>query len=119
MQKFFVGVDGGGTKTALCALDSTGKVIARSQSGPINYNFIDFDQAVENLMLGIVGLNLPVDRIKAIGVGDPSIDDLPDTEAQSVLSIKSRKKRAQKFLAEVTRICRCTLFLMAVCPLRS
>lgn len=96
MQKFFVGVDGGGTKTALCALDSTGKVIARSQSGPINYNFIDFDQAVENLMLGIAGLNLPVDRIKAIGVGDPSIDDLPDTESAKRFIDKIEEKTGAK-----------------------
>lgn len=96
MQKFFVGVDGGGTKTALCALDSTGKVIARSQSGPINYNFIEFDQAVENLMLGIVGLNLPIDRIKAIGVGDPSIDDLPDTKSAKRFIDKIEKKTGAK-----------------------
>ena len=70
----FIGVDGGGTKTALAAYES-GKLIAKAKSGPMNYNFIGVDAAAGNLIAGIRELAIPTGKIAAIGVGDPSIDD--------------------------------------------
>ena len=80
-EKIFVGVDGGGTKTALVAVDSEGRELARSVSGPLNYNFVGLDSAVKNLKEGIDALGLPAGRLAAVGIGDPSIDDMPDTES--------------------------------------
>ncbi|MBQ4573752.1 MAG: hypothetical protein IJA85_01010 [Clostridia bacterium] len=70
----FIGVDGGGTKTALAAYES-GSLIAKAKSGPMNYNFIGADAASENLISGIRALKIPAEQIAAIGIGDPSLDD--------------------------------------------
>jgi N-acetylglucosamine kinase-like BadF-type ATPase len=74
-ERYFVGVDGGGTKTALVAATAEGKEIASAVCGPLNYNFIGLEKALENLAEGIKLLGLPEGSIAAIGIGDPSIDD--------------------------------------------
>ena len=74
-QRYFVGVDGGGTKTALVACTADGQEIASSVCGPLNYNFIGLDAALNNLAQGIAALALPEGSIVAVGIGDPSIDD--------------------------------------------
>ncbi len=74
-QRYFVGVDGGGTKTALVACTPDGREVASAVCGPLNYNFIGLDAALANLQAGISALSLPVGSIAAVGIGDPSIDD--------------------------------------------
>ena len=74
-QRYFVGVDGGGTKTALVACTADGQVVASSLCGPLNYNFIGLDAALSNLCKGVEALGLSKGSIAAIGIGDPSIDD--------------------------------------------
>ena len=78
-KMYYIGVDGGGTKTALAAFDENGKQVAESLSGPLNYNFIGLDAAFGNLRYGIAALGLPEGSLAAIGIGDPSIDDIPDS----------------------------------------
>lgn len=74
----YIGVDGGGTKTALAAYENE-ELIASSRVGACNYNFIGVDAAVKNLVDGIASLGIPLDRVGAVGIGDPSIDDVvPD-----------------------------------------
>lgn len=74
----YIGVDGGGTKTALAAYEN-GELIASSRVGACNYNFIGVDAAVKNLVGGIASLGISLDRVGAVGFGDPSIDDVvPD-----------------------------------------
>lgn len=80
MSRYYIGVDGGGTKTALAAFDSEGKQISESIAGPMNYNFIGVTEALENLREGISALGLPAGSLAAVGIGDPSIDDYPNTE---------------------------------------
>jgi len=77
---YYIGVDGGGTKTAIAAFDENGKQVAESLSGPLNYNFIGLDEAINNLKNGINALELPKGSIAAVGIGDPSIDDTPDSD---------------------------------------
>ena len=79
-KKYYIGVDGGGTKTAIAAFDENGNQVAESLSGPLNYNFIGLDEAINNLKEGISALGLPEGSIAAVGIGDPSIDDLPESE---------------------------------------
>lgn len=74
-QRYFVGVDGGGTKTALVACTAEGDVFSSAVCGPLNYNFIGLDAALKNLCDGIAALALPVGSVAAVGIGDPSIDD--------------------------------------------
>ena len=78
-KKYYIGVDGGGTKTALAAFDEDGRQVAEGLSGPLNYNFIGLDAAINNLKDGIAALGLPEGSIAAVGIGDPSIDDAPDS----------------------------------------
>ena len=80
-ELYFVGVDGGGTKTALVAATSDGKEKSHAVCGPLNYNFIGLDEALENLAEGIKLLGLPKGSIAAIGIGDPSIDDEAESPA--------------------------------------
>ena len=51
-QRYFVGVDGGGTKTALVACTADGQVVASAVCGPLNYNFIGLDTALKTTDLG-------------------------------------------------------------------
>ena len=88
----FVGIDGGGTKTALIALTADGKEIASAVCGPLNYNFIGTEQALKNLASGIDALGLPEGSIAAVGIGDPSIDDVAESPA------------AKDFLARATAL---------------
>jgi N-acetylglucosamine kinase-like BadF-type ATPase len=44
-MKYIIGVDGGGTKTIALIADLSGNVLARSVSGPSNYNAVGFDAA--------------------------------------------------------------------------
>ena len=77
-----IGIDGGGTKTS-CAAYRDGGCIASARSGPMNYNFIGIHQAAENLLKGIAALGIPAGDIAAVGIGDPSIDDLMPTKPDS------------------------------------
>ncbi len=92
-QRYFVGVDGGGTKTALVAATADGKVISSAVCGPLNYNFIGLDAALKNLCEGIALLELHTGSIAAVGIGDPSIDD----ESESPMA-KEFAARAAAFL---------------------
>ena len=92
-QRYFVGVDGGGTKTALVACTVEGQEVASSLCGPLNYNFIGIDDALKNLCEGVESLGLPKGSIAAIGIGDPSIDD----QAESPMA-KKFANRAGKLL---------------------
>ena len=92
-QRYFVGVDGGGTKTALVACTADGCKKASALCGPLNYNFIGLDAALDNLQEGIAALNLPAGSIAAVGIGDPSIDD----EVESPIA-KEFATRAAKLL---------------------
>lgn len=78
-HRYFVGVDGGGTKTALVALTPDGQTVASVVCGPLNYNFIGLDAALANLQTGVAALGLPVGSIAAVGIGDPSIDDASES----------------------------------------
>ena len=91
-ERYFVGVDGGGTKTALVAATAEGKEISSAVCGPLNYNFIGLDEALDNLAKGIEMLDLPKGSIAAVGIGDPSIDD------------ESESPMAQEFAARATTL---------------
>lgn len=72
-----IGVDGGGTKTNLVALDAaTGAKLGSASAGSINVYFGGLAQAAGNLREGLEALSLgPEDRILGVGIGDPALDD--------------------------------------------
>ena len=77
MRTLIVGVDGGGTKTALVAADAaTGRAVARAVAGGLHALSLGTDAALASLRAGLAGLRLRADdRILAIAVGDPALDD--------------------------------------------
>ncbi|MBE6723814.1 MAG: hypothetical protein E7576_01250 [Ruminococcaceae bacterium] len=75
----FIGADGGGTGTMLAACEN-GRRIAEAKTGPLNYRFIPAEEAVRNLTEGIAALGTPPERIAAVGIADPSLDDAAGEE---------------------------------------
>ncbi len=90
-QRYFVGVDGGGTKTALVACTVDGQAVASAVCGPLNYNFIGLDAALKNLAQGVAMLDLPQGSIAAVGVGDPSIDDESESPVAKEFAARAAK----------------------------
>jgi N-acetylglucosamine kinase-like BadF-type ATPase len=99
VERIYIGVDGGGTKTAIGAYDHVGKCLAHTVCPPLNYHVIGVDAALTNLVQGIASLGLAMDAIAAIGIGDPSIDDVGECEA------------ANRFADEVKRLLACPVFI--------
>ena len=97
MRDLIIGIDGGGTKTNLVAVDAaTGKTVAASGVDSIHVLNLGFDRALDNLKLGIEALGLsPEDRIIAISIGDPAIDDTPE----GALLGQPLRKAAESFCA--------------------
>ena len=77
MGRIVVGVDGGGTRTRIAALDvSTNKTVSFSECGSIHTLDHGVGEAAKRLEGGIAALGLsPSDEIAAIAVGDPALDD--------------------------------------------
>lgn len=89
MREMIIGVDGGGTKTNVVALDAAnGKEVARATAGSINVNFGGMENAVANIKAALDGLMLdPADKILALAIGDPALDD---SEAEDGAKFRSR-----------------------------
>lgn len=77
MRRLIVGIDGGGTKTNLVAVDiKTGSVVSTASSGSIHFSTMGEATALHNLELGIAALQLcDADQVVAVSIGDPAIDD--------------------------------------------
>lgn len=74
MSDVIIGVDGGGTKTNFVALDArTGRRVASFTAGSINTYFAGEQTALANLEAGLLGLE--ADKVLAVGIGDPALDD--------------------------------------------
>ena len=80
MRDLIIGIDGGGTKTNYMAVDiRTGDIVSTSSSGSIHVFTMGEDTALQNLESGFRGLHLnDEDRVIAISIGDPAIDDCED-----------------------------------------
>lgn len=52
-MQYFLGIDGGGTKTECVLLDESGGFVGQSRSGPSNQTRIGFDAAKESLLAGV------------------------------------------------------------------
>lgn len=88
----YIGVDGGGTKTAIGAYDVEGKCLSHTICPPLNYHVIGVDAALTNLMQGIGALGIDKNRITAVGIGDPSIDDVGECSAAHRFAAAVREK---------------------------
>ena len=83
MCSIIIGVDGGGTKTRVSAVDAGGRIIAGSEGASINYNNIGVDKAFSNFKYIMEDLHIDYAKIRAVSIGDPAQDDIcvnPHTE---------------------------------------
>lgn len=71
--EYFLGVDGGGTKTAAAVVDGRGREIARAVSGPSNYHAVGLDAAEASLREAIrqvlASAGLAATEVTAVGLG--------------------------------------------------
>lgn len=97
MRELIIGIDGGGTKTNLVAVDiQTGLIAATSTVGSIHISTQGEAAALRHLELGIAELGLgSADRVAAVSIGDPAIDDCDGDTPDSVLA------------ASAAALCRC------------
>ncbi len=73
----YIGVDGGGTKTSLCAADSGGRIFSACEGFGMNYNFVGVKKAAADFLETVGKLSLTEEcKIAGIAIGDPSVDDL-------------------------------------------
>lgn len=88
MRELIIGIDGGGTKTNLIAMDiQTGLIAASTSTGSIHIFTMGETTALRNLELGIAGLQLGnEDHVVAVAIGDPAIDDCDDDNPDTPLA---------------------------------
>ena len=93
-RAIYIGVDGGGTKTAVGAYDADGNLLAHAVCPPLNYHVIGVEKALEHLMQGIDALGQDRDNIVAIGIGDPAMDDVGECDAAERFAAAARAQLA-------------------------
>ena len=75
----YIGLDGGGTKTAAVAMDRDGTVLAEARSGGINYNFMPMEDAADNVTIGISPLSNTATKVSS----SESWVDIPSVQSQA------------------------------------
>ena len=90
MERCYIGIDGGGTKTAAMLFDESGCVKARRMEGPCNPNVLGFEESAALVKGMVASLSSGHGRVEGIYVGTSGIfteDDGP------------------RFAAAVSRVC--------------
>ncbi len=81
MTRNYIGIDGGGTKTAAILFDEEGRVLARHTAGPCNPNVLGFDESIARVKDIVATLTQGETRsVAAIYIGTAGIftkDDGP------------------------------------------
>ncbi len=72
-----IGVDGGGSKTEIVALDQTGRVLRSLRKPASNYHVVGMEQAVRHIIEGI-GEALQEETLEGIGISLAGIDTPED-----------------------------------------
>ncbi|MBX3081920.1 MAG: N-acetylmuramic acid 6-phosphate etherase [Anaerolineae bacterium] len=77
-----IGINGGGTHTSLALVDANLNILARSEAGPTNVNYIGIDAARRSLEDGLreLATHVPLSQITAIGAGIAGVDRPSDHE---------------------------------------
>jgi N-acetylglucosamine kinase-like BadF-type ATPase len=78
MESYFLGIDGGGTKTAAVLLDGAGGEVSRAVSGPANIYSVGEATATASLRQAIAeclqGAGVAIPEVTAIGLGMAGVD---------------------------------------------
>ncbi|MFV0519271.1 MAG: BadF/BadG/BcrA/BcrD ATPase family protein [Lachnospirales bacterium] len=95
-KKCFVGIDGGGTKSIICAIDENGSILYKGYGGTTNIASSSLDTVYENILELFTKLknNLPEIEILSVAIGTAGI---------SLLDVK---KNIENILFSITK-CKC------------
>ncbi len=103
-NKFVIGVDGGGTKTAVALADMNGKIISRAISGASNPRNVGIEVAAKNIAAGISGVlkNKKNINIASVFIGLPALEEeYKDKKSLIIRELKKDKKIASIFNGKV------------------
>jgi N-acetylglucosamine kinase-like BadF-type ATPase len=77
-MEFYIGVDGGGSKTKFCLINQTGDILKVSTAPATNRNNVGVQQAEQNLLQGLKELQtfpeFSFDKLKVICIGMSGVD---------------------------------------------
>ncbi len=95
-MKYYLGIDGGGTRTTAAVSDESGKVLVKSVGKSINFYSVGMEKARENLKNVITDIyeNIGEIEFEAVFVGCSALDDEASEETKNALCdgiIKARK----------------------------
>ena len=103
-KKFVIGVDGGGTKTAVALADMEGNIIARAVSGISNPRNVGIEAAAKNIAEGIYGVlkgkrNI---NVASVFIGLPAVEEEYRNKKQEIIrELKKNKKITPIFKGKV------------------
>ena len=86
-MKYFLGIDGGGTKTTAAVSDESGNIIIKSVGKTINFYSVGMENARNNLAEIIEEINRSLGNVEfeAAFVGCSALDDEAESEALEAL----------------------------------
>lgn len=80
MNKYFIGIDGGGTKTDFLLTNQSGQVISRHQEGSSSYLSIGIDGLCSVIKAGVDAVlklaNLKLSQVHSMAIGVPSYGEI-------------------------------------------
>jgi len=83
-MNYFIGIDGGGTKTKASLVDENLQVLSEDIGGPSNFLVFDIDNVAESLIKLILNLcekaNIELQSVKAVILGTAGAGRRPDAE---------------------------------------
>jgi N-acetylglucosamine kinase-like BadF-type ATPase len=101
---YIIGVDGGGTKTAVALADMNGKIIARAVTGISNPRNVGIEAAAKSIAEGIYGVLKRRRNVKVAStfIGLPAIEEeFKNRENEIITEIKKNKKIAVIFKGKI------------------
>jgi len=104
VNSYVIGVDGGGTKTAVALADMNGKIIARAISDGSSVRNLGIKAAAKNVTQGIYGVIKRKRTIKIVStfIGLPALEEeYKDAKIQIISELKRNKKIAKVFKGRV------------------
>lgn len=91
-MKYFLGIDGGGTKTAYLLADETGKVLAQERMAGCSYKEIGIENTArllkEGAALCVQKAGVKEEQLTAIALGLPCLGEYKEEDAQVIQEIK-------------------------------
>jgi len=103
-NQFVIGVDGGGTKTAVVLADMNGKIVKRAVSGISNPRNVGIESAVKNVAEGIYDVFKSKKNIDVVStfIGLPAMEEEYKAKKPAIIrELKKHKKIAKIFKGKV------------------